>query len=222
MTHGRLLVPLYVHPAVDPAAWRALTRVPSRLYGVVLNVADGPGATRDPAFAAAAGALRAAGIRVLGYLDTAYGTRPHRTVLQELRHHISWYGTDGVFLDQAGAEAALLPYYRALTDEARNHGADTVTLNPGIHPDPGYASIADLLVTFEGDWRTYLTSAVPSWTAAHPPTRFCHLIHGIPDGLCDLAARIARIRRAHIHCAVPGEGANPWAALPPAVRRGTT
>ncbi|MGC5565158.1 spherulation-specific family 4 protein [Streptomyces sp. FR-108] len=222
MTPGRLLVPLYVHPAVDPAAWQALTRVPSLLYGVVLNVADGPGVTRDPAFAAAAGALRAAGVRVLGYLDTAYGTRPHRTVLQELRRHISWYGTDGVFLDQAGAEAGLLPYYRALAEGIRGHGIGTVTLNPGIHPDPGYASIADLLVTFEGDWQTYLTSAVPPWTETHPPTRFCHLIHGVPDGLCDLAARTARIRRTGVHCAVPGAGANPWAALPPAVKRGTT
>lgn len=222
MTHGRLLVPLYVHPAVDPAAWQALTRVPSWLYGVVLNVADGPGTTRDPAFAAAAGALRAAGVRVLGYLDTAYGTRPHRTVLHELRRHTGWYGTDGVFLDQAGADAGLLPYYRALADAARDEGAATVVLNPGVHPDPGYASVADLLVTFEGNWDTYLISGAPSWTEAHPPESFCHLIHGVPDGLWDLAARTARNRRAGVHCAVPGTGANPWAALPPAVRTGVT
>ncbi|MFE6488629.1 spherulation-specific family 4 protein [Streptomyces sp. NPDC057757] len=222
MTEGRLLVPLYVHPAEDPAAWQALTRVPSLLYGVVLNVADGPGATRDPAFAAVAGALRAVGVRVLGYLDSAYGTRPHQLVIEELRRHINWYGIDGVFLDQAGAEADLLPYYRALAEEARGHGAGPVVFNPGTHPDPGYAAVADLLVTFEGDWPTYLTAAVPSWTAEYPPTRFCHLVHGVPDSLCDLAAGTARTRRAEVHCAVPGGGANPWAALPPAVRRGTT
>jgi hypothetical protein len=38
--------------AVDPAAWRALIRAAPLLYGVVDNVADGPGTA--PSFVAAA------------------------------------------------------------------------------------------------------------------------------------------------------------------------
>jgi hypothetical protein len=215
-----MLVPLYVHPLVDPAAWEALARSAPRLYGVVLNAADGPGSTYDPAFADAAGLLRAAGVRVLGYVDTAYGDRPVGDIVADARRHRQWYGTDGLFLDQAASEGQLVPHYRRLAAEARRLGAHTVVLNPGVHPDPGYARIADLLVTYEGGWDTYHRAGTPGWTADHPPERFCHLIHGVPAGLSGLAARTARLRGAAVHCAVTGDGANPWDALPEALHAG--
>ncbi|MDG4866019.1 spherulation-specific family 4 protein, partial [Streptomyces sp. T-3] len=190
-----MLVPLYVHPAVDPAAWERLVERADLLYGVILNIADGPGTAPEPSFAAAARALRAAGVRLLGYADTDYGLRPRRQVAADLARYRDWYDTDGCFLDQTAADAAQLRHYRRLVREARTRGAHTVVLNPGVHPAPGYAALADLLVTFEGDWRTYITTpAAPRWTADHPPDRFCHLIHGVPAGLCGLAARTAALR----------------------------
>ncbi|MEU3458322.1 spherulation-specific family 4 protein [Streptomyces sp. NPDC006733] len=216
MTGGRLLVPLYVHPAVDPGAWRTLVGAADLLYGVVLNVADGPGTIRDPAFAVVAEELRAAGVRVLGYVDTAYGRRPAHAVVADLRRHRRWYGTDGVFFDQAAADIGLLGYYRWLARTARVCGSRTVVLNPGAHPAPGYAEIADLLVTFEGSWATYRAAvAVPAWTGRYPAERFCHLVYDVPAKLCALAARTAGLRGAAVHCAVPGSGANPWQAVSP-------
>ncbi|WP_405925877.1 spherulation-specific family 4 protein [Streptomyces sp. NBC_00035] len=218
---GGLLVPLYVHPAVDPAAWRALIRAGPQLYGVVLNVADGPGATPDPAFVEAVAQLREADVRVLGYVDTDYGDRPVRAVIGDLRRYRRWYDTDGAFLDRAASGAGPLRHYRRLVRAARVCGSRTVVLNPGVHPAPGYAEFADLLVTFEGTWKTYRHTdfTVPAWTGSHPPDRFCHLVYGVPDGLCDVAARTARMRGAAVHCAVPGSGANPWSGLPPTLER---
>ncbi|MEV4443853.1 spherulation-specific family 4 protein [Streptomyces sp. NPDC049577] len=216
MTTGarRLLVPLYVHPAVHPRAWDALLDAAPRLYGVVLNVADGPGGRPDPDFVAAARRLRGAGVRLLGYADTAYGRRPPRAVAADIRRHRRWYGVDGVFLDQAAAHPALLPRYRGLVMTARVLGARTAVLNPGTHPDPGYARIADLLVTFEGTWEDYRRAGVPDWTADHPPERFCHLVHAVPDGCAGDVARAAARRGAGVHCAVPGRGPNPWQSVP--------
>ncbi|MCX4820819.1 spherulation-specific family 4 protein [Streptomyces sp. NBC_01142] len=215
-----LLVPMYVHPAVDPAAWRALVAAAPRLYGVVLNIDDGPGTAPDPAFADAARALRAAGVRVLGYTDTDYGRRPARAVALDFERHRDWYATDGFFLDQVAPDPAGLRHYRRLARAARARGGRTVALNPGVHPAPGYASVADLLVTFEGNWDAYRTAPVaPAWTADHPPETFCHLVHGVPTRLCGLAARTAELRRAAVHCAVAGHGPNPWSALPPALRK---
>ncbi|NUK50183.1 hypothetical protein HRW23_09995 [Streptomyces lunaelactis] len=215
-----LLVPMYVHPAVNPDAWQALVLSAPLLYGVVLNIDDGPGTAPDPAFADAVRALRVADVRVLGYADTDYGRRPARLVAQDFERYRDWYGTDGFFLDQVAPDPAGLRHYRRLTRAARARGGRTLALNPGVHPAPGYATLADLLVTFEGDWDTYRAApAAPSWTAGHPPTRFCHLVHGVPRGLCGLAARTAELRRAAVHCAVPGHGPNPWSALPPALRK---
>ena len=42
-------------------------------------------------------------------------------------------------------------------------------LNPGAHPAPGYAALADLLITFEGDWDAYCAApAAPPWTDGPP------------------------------------------------------
>ncbi|WP_420877864.1 spherulation-specific family 4 protein [Streptomyces agglomeratus] len=217
---AKLLVPMYVHPAVDPGAWWTLVESAPRLYGVVLNIADGPGTVPEPSFAAAARALRAAGVRLLGYADTDYGHRPLRAVTADFDRYRDWYATDGFFLDQAAAEPGAVRHYRRLARAARSRGGRTVVLNPGVHPAPAYAGVADLLVTFEGDWAAYSAAPVaPAWTAAHPPERFCHLVHGVPAGLCALAARTAALRRAAVHCAVPGHGPNPWSLLPPVLHR---
>ncbi|CAM5276368.1 spherulation-specific family 4 protein [Streptomyces abikoensis] len=211
---GRLLVPLYVHPAADPAAWAALAAAGPRIRGVVLNAADGPGQRPDPAFAGAAERLRAAGVPLLGYVDTGYGRRAPRAVVADIRRHRRWYGVDGVFLDQVPAHAAPLPHYRRLVLLAKALGARTAVLNPGTHPDPGYARVADLLVTFEGTWEAYRRAGVPPWTADHPPSRFCHLVYAVPPGAADQVARTAETRGAAVHCAVPGDGVNPWRGAP--------
>ncbi|GAB2622085.1 spherulation-specific family 4 protein [Streptomyces capparidis] len=215
-----LLVPLYVHPAADPAAWRAAAGAARLLHGVVLNAADGPGAAPEPGYAAAAKLLRSAGVRVYGYVDTAYGRRPDREVLADVRRHRDWYGARAVFYDQAAADPGLLRRYRRLVRAARGCGMRAVALNPGTHPDPGYAVLADLVVTFEGPFAAYRTASVPRWTAEHPPERFCHLVHQVPAGLAHLVGRLAAARGARVHCAVGLSGANPWRGVPAALREG--
>ncbi|MFJ6717331.1 MULTISPECIES: spherulation-specific family 4 protein [unclassified Streptomyces] len=208
-----LLVPLYEHPADRPEAWESLIASAGRLHSVVLNPDSGPGEAPDGRFAAVAGRLRAAGVPVLGYVDTDYGRRPHADVVRDLLRHRDWYATDGAFLDQASADPELLPHYRRLAVAARAAGAHTLVLNHGVHPHPGYAALADLLVTFEGPWDAYRDAgAAPGWTADHPAQRFCHLVYAVPPGAP--AAELALERGAAVHCAVPGSGAHPWGTLP--------
>ncbi|WNI14553.1 spherulation-specific family 4 protein [Actinacidiphila sp. ITFR-21] len=211
---GTLLVPLYVHPAVDPAAWRALEALGPRLYGVVVNAADGPGPRVDGVMAQAASRLRGAGIRLLGYVDTRYGKRPPVAALRDLRRHRVWYGVDGVFFDQVSAGPEQLPYYRRLGWAARRCGARAVVLNPGVHPHPGYAALADVLVTFEGSWERYAEVRVPGWTAGLRPARLCHLVYDVPPGEGVTVARTAARLGAGVHCAVPDGPPNPWRHVP--------
>lgn len=213
-----LLIPLYVHPAEDPGAWHRLIRGAGRTYGVILNPANGPGKGPDPAFAAAAGALREAGARVLGYVDTDYGVREHADVVADVRRHREWYAVDGCFLDQVTATPDALPACRVLVRGVRRTGAGTVVLNPGVHPAPGYARLADLTVTFEGHWSTYVSAFTrPDWTARQAPGRLCHLVYGVPAALVPLAVRTAGERGAAVCGPVTGELPNPWGELTPAL-----
>ncbi|MFG2294509.1 spherulation-specific family 4 protein [Streptomyces sp. NPDC048603] len=214
----RLLVPLYVHPAEDPGAWARLIGAADRTYAVVLNPANGPGPRPDPAFRAAADALRAAGARLLGYVDSAYGARPAAENTAEFLRHREWYGVDGCFLDRATPSGEGLRACRRLVRSMRRLGAGTVVLNPGVHPAPGYLRLADLVVTFEGHWSTYVSSfSRPAWTLRHPPERFCHLVYGVPAPLAPLAVRTARERGAAVSGPVTGDLPNPWTEPTPAL-----
>ncbi|GGL62351.1 hypothetical protein GCM10010129_02430 [Streptomyces fumigatiscleroticus] len=213
-----LLIPLYVHPAEDPGAWHRLITAADRTYGVVLNPASGPGARPEAAFVSAAAALRAAGARLLGYVDTDYGTRPAADIAADAVRHREWYAADGVFLDRVSAAPEELPACRALVRGLRRRGCGPVVLNPGVHPAPGYARIADLLVTFEGHWSAYVSAfSRPDWTLRQPPERICHLVYGVPEALVPLAVRTAGERGAAVCGPVTGEQPNPWATLTPAL-----
>ncbi|MEV7617345.1 spherulation-specific family 4 protein [Streptomyces sp. NPDC089799] len=214
-----LLVPLYVHPAEDPGAWARLIRAADRTHAVVLNPASGPGPRPDPAYRAAADALRAAGARLLGYVDSAYGARTAAETTAEFLRHRDWYGVDGCFLDRSSPSGEGLRACRRLVRSMRRLGAGTVVLNPGVHPDPGYLRLADLVVTFEGHWSTYVSSfSRPGWTFRHPPDRFCHLVYGVPEPLTGLAVRTARERGAAIAGPVTGDLPNPWTEPTPALQ----
>ncbi|GAA2252783.1 hypothetical protein GCM10010145_20670 [Streptomyces ruber] len=213
-----ILVPLYVHPAVDPVAWQRLVPMADRVYGVVLNPASGPGGQPDPAFVTAARALRSAGVRLLGYVDAGYGERPADAVAADVVRHRDWYAADGCFLDRAPSGADRLTACRRLVRRVRRLGARPVVLNPGVHPAPGYARVADLVVTFEGHWSTYVSAYHrPRWTERHAAERFCHLIYGVPEALVPLAVRTAGERGAAVCGPVTGELPNPWAELTPAL-----
>jgi hypothetical protein len=115
---------------------------------------------------------------------------------------------------------ALLRTDHADESDAADHGGGgggQVVLGHGEHPWPGYAELADQLVTFNGPWTRYRWSEAPQWTAAYPPERFVHLVHGLPASHLDTALRIARWQGAATVCLTDRtdrDGADPWAGLP--------
>lgn len=193
---SRLLIPAYFHPAAEPAAWTALGAAAPRLAAVVINPASGPGPARDPAYAGVLPGLR--DTRVLGYVDTDYGRRPHGRVVAEIAAYRRWYAVDGVFLDQAADDPAALPHYARLAVAARSLGASFLALNPGLPPDPAYLDLADLVVTFEGPWSAY---------GGREADAGVHLVYAAPAD-------------ALVHgYATPGTLPNPWSVLGPLPKR---
>ncbi|MFJ6695668.1 spherulation-specific family 4 protein [Streptomyces sp. NPDC091272] len=205
-------VPGYAHPLLAPVEWAELLRfsrlhapgtgLTAPLHWTVLNVADGPGARPDPHCLEASGRLRNAGLRVLGHLDMTYGARAYDELVQDARRFLDWYRVDGFYLDRCPADRDELPATRKLTAALRSmldgagsgdaQGGARVVLGHGTHPYAGYAEAADQLVTFSGPWTDYRWSQAAEWTAAHPASRFCHLVHGVPRTHLEEALRIAR------------------------------
>ncbi|WP_369190060.1 spherulation-specific family 4 protein [Streptomyces sp. R08] len=212
-------VPGYAHPLVAPAEWGELTRPGTPLHWVVLNVSSGPGTRPDPHCLEAAGRLSNAGVRVLGHLDAAHGTRAFGDLISEAHRYRDWYRVDGFLLERCPTERAQLPEIRRTVTALRElrDGAHIV-LGHGTHPYPGYAECADQLVTFSGPWSDYRWSQVAEWTADYPPERFCHFVHGVPRGHLDEALRIARWQGASTIYFTDrtdrGGGTDPWETMP--------
>lgn len=205
-------MPAYFHPAVAAGDWHRLARGGAGVGAVIFNVASGPGAEREAELGVVAEAVRAAGIPLLGYVDTAYGWRPAEAVDAEIHRYRRWYGIDGVFLDQASSSPALLPWYRAVADDARRVG--TVVLNPGVYPDERYADLADALVTFEGPWAAYGAVRPPAWALRRPASSFWHLVYGTPPEQLGAALRHAEVCNVGVVYVTDRCGVNPWDGLP--------
>lgn len=217
-------VPAFAHPLMAPAEWAAIARPGTPLHWVAFDVARGPGSRPDPLYAEVTGRVRANGVPLLGLLDTAHGRRPFGELVCDASRYLDWYRVDGFYLDRAPvgrAEAAgcrwTVTTLRALLEREEGRGAGRIVLGHGTHPDPCYAAFADQLVTFAGPWDRYRWSEAPQWTAEHPPSRFVHLVHGLPGVHLGSALRIARWQGAGTLCLTDRgtrNGTDPWAGLP--------
>jgi hypothetical protein len=205
------LVPAYLPPHELPA----LARGAWRPRMVIVNPNSGPGARRSDAYADAVRALQAAGVRVLGYVPTGYGSRPTQEAIADVERYASWYRVDGIFFDEAASAAGELPYYRALARAARGggNGRQLVVLNPGVPPAPGYFDLADVVVTFEGSYAAYADAveATPEWLDRQRPESIAHLVYGATRA--QALGALADSGAGYLY-ATSGALPNPWRTLP--------
>ncbi|NLU67276.1 spherulation-specific family 4 protein [Streptomyces sp. HNM0574] len=211
-------VPGWAHPVLAPLEWAELARPGLPLHWAVLDVSSGPGSRPDAYCLAAAARLHASGTGLLGCLDMWDGDRSFGELVSDAHRYLDWYGVDGFYLAHCPAGAEHLPETRrtATTLRALCDGGHVVA-GHGVHPHPGYADVADQLVTFRGGWTAYRWSQAAPWTADHPPGRFCHLVHGVPRTHLDEALRVARWQGAgtvYFTDRTDRSGRNPWGALP--------
>lgn len=175
-----ILLPLYSHPDVDPAAWRAAAGLAGRLSVVVSD-------SRDTGVSDAAARLTAAGVTVLGLVAAGFATRPVADLLAEVE---GWSGrpVSGVFLDQVPTSPFSLGPVVVAVRAARRAGLSTVVLNPGVPTDRLYRGLGVPICTFEGAWVDYRR-----WSGHGSRPGDGHLVHSVPAG--SVATAWALLRR---------------------------
>jgi hypothetical protein len=203
-------VPAYFRPGSN---WDVASRPGTAIRYLVLNPASGPGTAVHTGYAAAVAEAQRAGIAVLGYVDTAHGRRDGALAIHEINRYRDWYGVDGVFLDQSAATSEALAYYERLAAHVRRGPGSVVALNPGVYPWEHYADLADALVTYEGDFATYLNCSVPDWVEGYPRQCFWHLVYATSRAQLGSALGLARKRRAGIVYVTDRRLDNPWDRL---------
>ena len=208
-----MLLPAYVPPDAVPE----LARI-ARPQLLIVNPASGPGTARDDAYVAAVRGAKRAGAQVLGYVATGYGARPAAEVEADIDRYEEWYGTDGIFLDEAAAAPSQLGRYRALAEHIRAAGKRLVVLNPGTVPDRGYFDVADVIVTFEGPYARYSEAmdGAPAWIRELPRGRSAVLVYSTSRE--QAAGVVADDRHDGYVYTTSGTLPHPWGTVPAYLR----
>lgn len=176
----RIIVPAYFGPG---ATWaRAVASAPSTGL-MILNVNSGVGDQYQEPEALAARAAQAAGITVLGYVQTNLARRPVAEVEAEIDKYFDWYGVDGIYIDVATGRASDRAYFRRLADHTRAvDGGATVALNPALDLDRGYLEFVDVYCLYEWTYEEYREKQLPEWIGDYPAERFIHVVYAVPSG----------------------------------------
>ncbi|MBT2234521.1 spherulation-specific family 4 protein [Nonomuraea sp. NEAU-A123] len=239
-----IAIPTYFYPGGDSLAyWNQLTTASSKPSIAVANVLNGPTNRKNDDYASVLATTHSAGVKVIGYVDTGYfgttglKTRLGSTAAADWRAQIQtdigrWYefygsNIDGIFFDQAqkdcgpttGSETWVNLYRESSAYVKKYHPGAITIHNPGIAPAACYADSADILVTFEGDYATYLNPPAErqqaAWEAAYDPKRIWHLVYDAPDATA-VAAAVAKSKanNAGYIYVTNDVMANPWDVLP--------
>ncbi|GAA3677946.1 hypothetical protein GCM10022224_047520 [Nonomuraea antimicrobica] len=240
----QVAVPAYFLPSAPTLDyWNQMNTAASKPGVLVANVGNGPDIQAKPAYTAALSAAHAAGIKVIGYVDTGYfGTTGNTTrlgsaatadwraqVQSDINKWYEFYGSsiDGIFFDQAqnacgpttGSDTWADLYREATAYVKKHHPGATTIANPGVSPADCYQDAADILVTFEGSYSSYLNRQPPylpsAWEADYDPKRIWHLVYDVPDATAlATVMNLSKANNAGYVYVTNDVLANPWDTLP--------
>lgn len=216
----KLLVPAYFYPSGEGSKdWNQLIEAAARVPIVaVVNPATGPGASSNHEYAEVVRRARAAGVTVIGYVNTGYAKRPRAEVEAEIDQWARFYPEiGGVFLDAQASEAEHAGYYAALRDLVRNRIKEAlVVTNPGTVCAEAYVSrsTSDVVLLFENR-HGFDEFSLPPWANRYPPGRFAAIPYTVPTaGRMRDALQKAVLKGIGYFYATEGDLPNPWGRLP--------
>lgn len=131
----------------------------------VINPNNGPGSTIAPQwYIDEINKLKAAKIKVIGYVFTQYGARPLSQVMADMDKYRQWYKLDGIFFDEMANTAGLENYYKQLASYSKRRCMFTTVGNPGASIPTSYLGIMSNNLIGEGEGLVDL-----SWIATQYP-----------------------------------------------------
>jgi len=181
----KVLVPLYVYPG---AAWDAVAAGASSVFTVaIINPNSGPASSPDSSYVTYMQKLHDAGVDMVGYVHTSYGTRAIADVQAEINTYATQYPLlKGIFLDEGSPDVSVLSYYTTLYDYILSMPGWTYDIiNPGVVPDAGYLTASTMIVSFENYGTDVATATAPSIAQCSNKDQFAAIAHTVTAGSMD-------------------------------------
>src|SRR5260370_4418654 len=111
VTGQRLAIPSYFATA---ALWSQLGQAAPGVGIAIVNPLSGPGNRRDAALAGMVSAAQAAGVAVIGYVETSVAGRSLASVEAEVDSYFQWYAVNGIVFSNPTQTCPDKPYYSPL------------------------------------------------------------------------------------------------------------
>lgn len=189
--------------------WDALIDNAEALAWVVANPGSGCGLIFDPTWELHIGRLESAGVQVIGYVDSGYGSRTPEELERELRTWREWYGIDGVFLDRAPSSGGR--WLRDWTSVSGSVPVSYTVANSGTCADPRLRDVFDEVCDYEGSWRDLYAHGPCTESAAGT----CKIVYGAAsDKVISVATELSK--HADTIWVTDRNGVNPYDGLPAA------
>jgi hypothetical protein len=163
-TGAGVVIPLYNTP---DSTWTTVAQTakanPNVPIVVIMNPDSGPGSSQSSSFLSGVQGLQAAGVTVLGYVWSNYGSASTSSVESQISDYKSWYHVNGIFFDGMANANGYQSWYSSLSSYVYSLGMTFTMGNPGtstldsyigtvnsltIYENPGYPSIS--FITYPG------------------------------------------------------------------------
>jgi hypothetical protein len=177
-----------------------------------VNPANGPGPSPDPGYTNGIAMLEAAGVKVIGYVHTQYGSRPTADVMGDIdRWKVFYPSIQGIFFDEQANQPGHEAYYRELSQHAKSQGFAFTVGNPGSDSGPSYVGALDVSLIYENHGLPPL-DALGGWHANHPRENF-----GVIPYATALDHAFVKDAKTHVGWIYLNNDnlPNPWDSLPP-------
>jgi hypothetical protein len=175
-----IIVPLYTYPT--SSNWDEVINIktdyPSVPIIAVINPSDGPGSYQNSDFVSGIGNLHSAGITVLGYVNTHYGSRSSHSIKKDISTYSSLYNIDGIFFDEMSNTEGKEHYYESLSNYAKSLGFTFTVGNPGADVPSSYIGTVDNIVIYEDSGLPNI-SDLEGWHTSYDKTNFSIIAHSV-------------------------------------------
>jgi hypothetical protein len=208
-----IMIPLYTYPG---STWTNVIAVEKANPGVpivaIINPNSGPGASMDPHYVSGILSLQAAGVEVIGYVPTGYGSRSIAAVESMVNDYKNWYPVTGIFFDEMANVAGYEDYYSTLNGYANSLGFVYTVGNPGADTIPSYIGTVDTIVIYENQGLPSL-STLEGWHSDYGKGNFAMMAYGV-QSINQSYPSTASPHVGYIYI-TNAELPNPYDALPP-------
>ncbi|KAJ7873141.1 Spherulation-specific family 4-domain-containing protein [Mycena olivaceomarginata] len=215
-----ILLPLYVSPGANCAAWSpvfdAISANANTQWYIIINPDSGPGSF-DQLYETCVSKLPASANQItMGYVDTK-----GENVLGDVDTYAGWPSSSrphGIFFDRVSPTTNHLNTYQSYVSHTKSQGFTFIGLDPGERvANSSYFAMADLINTYEASYSSFNSDSLSGTISKQsvilvnsPTTGSYNSSSDLPTQLSEFASEVASVGGGEASSgSIAGPGTNP-------------